>query len=103
MLVLEDNAERMHYFKQYDKKLVHVETADDCIEKIKSDQINELWLDHDLGGEQYASSDRDDTGFGVVRFLVANDYTNSVKKIYIHSHNKFANSDMNKELKKSWI
>jgi hypothetical protein len=99
VLVLEDTKERMRYFKMYCPSLVHEETAKGCIEKLtEAEEIQELWLDHDLGNETYVDSSREDCGMEVVRFLQKNDLKHKIKTIYVHSHNKYANIPMNTAL-----
>lgn len=99
VLVLEDTPERMRYFRMYCPSLVHEETAEGCIAKIKeADHINELWLDHDLGREMYVDSDRKDCGMEVVRFLQNNDFKNKIKSIYVHTHNMYAQLPMTNAL-----
>lgn len=99
VLVLEDTPERMRYFKMYCPSLVHEETAKGCIEKLKeAEYIHELWLDHDLGGEMYVDSKREDCGMEVVRFLEQNNLQQKIKNIYVHSHNNYENLRMHTAL-----
>lgn len=98
-LVLEDNKERMKTFKLYCHNLKHVETSKDCIDIIKSGKnIKELWLDHDLGNETYVNSQREDCGMEVVRFLLKENRIGQIEKIYVHSHNVYANRIMAEDL-----
>ena len=100
-LVLEDNSMRMVYFKKYDPSLIHVSSVDECIKLIKENKIGELWLDHDLNNEMYVDSNRKDCGYEVVRYLTNNNHTKTIDTIFVHSHNKYANSNMNNDLVKA--
>lgn len=101
VLVLEDTKERMRYFRMYYPALIHEETAKGCIQKlIEAEYVHELWLDHDLGGEMWVDSKREDSGMEVVRFLEQNDFTQKIKHIYVHSHNNYANLVMDTALKR---
>jgi CheY-like chemotaxis protein len=50
-------------------ELVVVETAVDCILKLGEKSYDLVLLDHDLGGEIYCDSSREDCGMEVVRWL----------------------------------
>lgn len=102
VLVLEDDNERMTTFRNYCLQHVRTETAPACIAKIQeAESINELWLDHDLGGQVYVDSNREDTGMEVVRFLVANDMKSKIKKIFAHTLNTNAGLIMAEDLCKA--
>jgi hypothetical protein len=58
-----------------------------------------LFLDHDLGGEQFVDSGREDCGMEVVRWLEQNDLWGDIKKIIVHSHNTPAAIIMESRLK----
>lgn len=98
IIFLDDDHNRWHEFKQAMPQAVHAETAEQCIQMIKNSQnIDWLFLDHDLGGEAYVNSNRKDCGMEVVRFLCDAKLTN-LDKIIVHSHNKGAAIEMEKKL-----
>jgi len=49
--------------------LTIVETADECIRQLSERTFDLVFLDHDLGGEIYCDSSREDCGMEVVRWL----------------------------------
>jgi hypothetical protein len=78
----------------------HVETALACIATIQKEPlIDHLFLDHDLGGETWVDSGREDCGMEVVRYLCSNDFTERIKHIVVHSHNVSAAQEMYLKLK----
>jgi hypothetical protein len=87
ILILEDCPERT---KKFQRKLIgHVviftTTSQDCIEALACDNFDCLMLDHDLGGQTYQNPD-DNTGYGVVKWLVKN-IGRCPEQIYVHSLN----------------
>lgn len=61
----------------------------------KKIKIDCLFLDHDLGGEIYVDSDREDCGMEVVRWLVFNLIKRSeINIIFIHTMNPSASESM---------
>ena len=104
IIILEDSPERMKVFNRLciGKEMLHFEEADKCIDALNDEpEVYQLWLDHDLGGEQLVDSNREDTGMEVVRFLVANDLTSKIKNIIVHSHNAVAHRIMVADLHKA--
>lgn len=100
IVVLEDNQSRIDWFlSNLDLPLVFT-TSKECIEYLKKTVPDTLYLDHDLGGETFVDSDREDTGMEVVRFLCENPvvYSN-IEKIFVHSHNTPAASSMESRLR----
>lgn len=92
---LDDDINRTEGFLSLfkDKKNVIVkcfETAESIIEELKKgEKIFALFLDHDLGGEVYVDSDREDCGMEVARFLSQSEIhsRDSIGLIVIHSWN----------------
>ena len=75
VLVLEDNEERHKLFKKnYTRcELVIVVEAAEAIEKLKDEEWNFLFLDHDLGGNVFVDSHSDEpTGYTVAKWLQEN-------------------------------
>ena len=88
VLFLDDNAERLkHAFEIHrNDKLFRVETAEHCILTFSLEKHWDIVsLDHDLGGEVYVDSGREDCGMEVVRFLETNFIP--ITNIVIHSWN----------------
>lgn len=52
--------------------LITVETAHECIQLLSECNYDLVMLDHDLGGEIFVDSSREDTGMEVVRWLKEN-------------------------------
>jgi hypothetical protein len=81
-------------------------TATEAIERIKAFQSARnalidnhslsVFLDHDLGGEIYVDSNREDCGMEVVRWIVANKPT--IEQLVVHTHNVPAGQDMKTRL-----
>ena len=99
ILFLDDSDSRWKKFQSKVPCAFRAETADQCIRMIKErPDLDFLFLDHDLGGETWVDSGREDCGMEVVRFLCNNDFTNTIKKIIVHSHNDSAAREMNTKL-----
>lgn len=85
-LFLDDCPNRTKLFKSKYPHATTVETATKCIEVLQQyDKIDELYLDHDLGGMMMVDSDREDCGMEVVRWLVDN--KKDINHIVVHSLN----------------
>lgn len=100
IIFLDDNHQRWYSFKDKVSNAVRAETADECIRLIRdSIKIDWLFLDHDLGGEAYVNSAREDCGMEVVRFLCKDNLTKTISNIVVHSHNTVAALEMYNKLK----
>jgi hypothetical protein len=62
-----------------------VTTAPEAIAALQRQAWDVVSLDHDLGGEYYVDSARDDTGMGVVRWITA--HKPAVGRFLVHSWN----------------
>jgi CheY-like chemotaxis protein len=102
ILVLEDNIERQKAFtkKFNENTLVFVETANDAIEKLKSQKWDCLFLDHDLGEETEDSNPGN--GYEVAQWL-ANHAEHKPNEIIIHSANPVGSTRMKSELPEAKI
>lgn len=76
ILFLDDDSNRRNRFtrRMIGHIVTTVETANDCIDcfhgsLLQNKPFDLVCLDHDLGGEQYVDSLREDTGMEVVRWL----------------------------------
>jgi hypothetical protein len=95
IIFLDDDHQRWYKFQSKIPQAVRAETAEQCIKLIKdSINIDWLFLDHDLGGEAYVNSSREDCGMEVVRYLCEQPRTKSINKIVVHSHNVLAAEEM---------
>lgn len=100
IIFLDDDNQRWYRFQAKIPNSVRAETADGCIRLIRdSTKIDWLFLDHDLGGEAYVNSAREDCGMEVVRFLCADNLTKTISNIVVHSHNTVAALEMFNKLK----
>lgn len=76
ILFLDDDHRRIAQFRSITAKLpcevTIVETADECIARLGERSFDVVLLDHDLGGETYCDSSREDCGMEVVRWLKKN-------------------------------
>lgn len=97
IIILEDSQARIDRFKQVFPHAFYCETALGCKEYLKQlDEIDLLFLDHDLGGEVYVDSLNKNTGMEVVRYLETNAVY--VFNIVVHSLNIPAAKDMHERL-----
>ena len=71
VLVLEDSEERVKQFKLRfpTVNIVFTDVAEEAIKQLENYEWDVLFLDHDLGGLVHVSSEEDNTGAGVARFL----------------------------------
>lgn len=97
VLFLDDSPERTAKFKELYPNGMAVETAQECIEKLQTLRYTTLMLDHDLNGEVYVDSRREDCGMEVVRYLermIVRGTFVSRLRIFIHSHNVPGSNNM---------
>ena len=92
VLFLDDNPHRTKKFVSHYLWAKTVETSEDCIKELGINEYHVLFLDHDLGGEQFVDSGREDTGMEVVRWMVEN--KPNVGDVIVHSHNTPAGIEM---------
>lgn len=92
MLILEDHGGRIAYFQAMYPTATIVKTAQEAIEKLQSQSWNQASLDHDLNGESFVDSSRDDCGMEVVRWIVAN--KPMIEQIIVHTANRKASELM---------
>lgn len=89
-IFLDDSPERCRAARR--EKLSTVETAQACIDALKAGPCGILYLDHDLGGEVYVDSNREDCGMEVVRWMVTS--RPSVDAVVVHTLNHHAAAAM---------
>lgn len=97
IIFLDDCPNRTRVFKTAIPSAKCVVDAQSAINAIQSTpDIDQLYLDHDLGGETYVDSSLKNTGMEVVRWIVAN--KPNIRKIVCHSLNEPARRSMAKNL-----
>jgi CheY-like chemotaxis protein len=96
VLFLDDDRRRAAHFlamvEGLDLDLTIVETADECIVRLGERAFDVVFLDHDLGGEIYCDSSRQDCGMEVVRWLGHNRASHG--RFVVHTHNEIAGATM---------
>ncbi len=93
-LFLDDDPARAAVFLARHPDAVWVETVPDCLDKLL-ERWDEVHLDHDLGGEHYVDSSRDDCGMEVVRRLTREPRRHLARaRFTVHSHNMIAAYEM---------
>ena len=96
VLFLDDFPERSAEFLAVVPHGHWVETAADCIARL-AEGWDIVFLDHDLGGEIFVDPRQEDTGSGVVRWVVAN--RPAVGRFVVHSLNEAAAVQMVADLR----
>jgi CheY-like chemotaxis protein len=89
IFILEDNKTRIDLFKEKFKNnfLVIKTLAKEAIDYLKNDSsFDWILLDHDLGGEQWVDSYKENTGYQVAKFIME-EGINEKCKIGVHSLN----------------
>lgn len=98
ILFLDDDKRRTVKFKSLVPCAMTAETSEQMIELLSEDaHFDFVFLDHDLGGEIYVDSSRDDTGMEVVRWIVKN--KPSIGQVVVHSLNYPCAMEMVRDLK----
>lgn len=98
ILFLDDSSERT---KTFSSKVPYAKTFLSALQIInelaKGEKNDIVFLDHDLGEQQFQNSDEENCGMEVVRWMVKNNLT--VKNIIVHSLNFNAAMEMVNKLK----
>lgn len=90
-LFLDDDPARADAFLDKFPDAHWVETAADCIAALAEQAWDEIHLDHDLEGEWFVDSERDDCGMEVVRWLTSEPRSHLMAaKFVVHTHNQNA-------------
>ena len=96
-LILDDSPDRLEAFEARFPGTPATTTAADAITSLaQPGGTGALFLDHDLNGEQNEDPRGTNTGMEVVRWIVDN--RPRIKKVYIHSMNMSAASEMQRRL-----
>lgn len=97
IFILEDDPYRMKRFRKefIGHKIYHAETSAEFIKMLEgfNREIHYVFLDHDLGGETFADSNREDTGMEVVRWMIMNPIDVRLL-VAVHSLNGSARQEM---------
>jgi len=98
ILFLDDSLVRTKKFRSNWPFAIIVHTSDDAISKLASNtNWDYVFLDHDLGGEIYVDSSREDCGMTVVRWIV--EHKPQIGTIIVHSLNAPARESMVSDLR----
>jgi ActR/RegA family two-component response regulator len=94
ILFLDDNKDRTKKFRRAYPGCKTVKTADDMIALLSAltEPADYVFLDHDLGGEEYVDSGLPNTGMEVVRWVEEN--KPPVNRFIVHSMNPSARARM---------
>jgi hypothetical protein len=104
ILWLDDSPERaaIQYQRWPDEKrnrTIWAQTAQEAIDVLKEYELDEAYLDHDLGGTQFQDTRAENCGTEVVRWLEKNlDTKHKTIKFIVHSHNIPAGKRMTERL-----
>lgn len=104
MLLFLDDSDRRRALMEpfWGKDTIFCETAAACIEIIKLNPlITKISLDHDLGGQTFVDSNREDCGMEVVRYLETVNIPRRFKYVKVHSWNEPAAKEMVKRLREA--
>ncbi len=87
LLFLDDDPARAEMFLSENPDAVWVQTVAECLEKL-AENWDEIHLDHDLGGEMFVDTSREDCGMEVVRWLTLQPRPHlKSAPFFVHSHN----------------
>lgn len=105
VLFLDDDTariQRVNLIIDADIDVTIVSTAAECIDRLKeAEDWDLICLDHDLGGQVFVNSSREDCGMEVVRYLMQYPERHTASKILVHSWNGYAGNAMRLSLKTS--
>lgn len=98
VLFLDDDPNRCRVFRSECPFATIVTTAKDCIDRLRADNYDVVFLDHDLGGQQYQDSREKNSGSEVVRWISENQP--KIGKCVVHSLNQIERKNMVHDLKR---
>lgn len=94
-LFLDDDPRRAEAFLEKYPDAHWVQNVVDCIAALSDKTWDEIHLDHDLAGEWFVDSERQDCGMEVIRWLTAEPRKHLMAaKFVVHSHNSNASMVM---------
>jgi len=85
ILFLDDSLDRAKTMLAQYPETVWVQTASEAIQKLSQEQWHVVCLDHDLGGETFVDSSREDCGMEVVRWI--EQAMPTIGKVIVHTWN----------------
>ena len=85
--VLEDNDQRITFFKRLFPLADYAKTVTEAKELLTKNKYDQLFLDHDLGDQVYVDSDEPETGYQVAKFIMYESNHNRTASVIIHSLN----------------
>jgi len=92
ILFLDDDGGRRRRFLAEHPSAVTVATARECIQQLENGPWTTVHLDHDLGGEIFVDSSREDCGMEVVRWMEK--HKPAVGEVVVHTLNRRAGAEM---------
>lgn len=95
VFVLEDSEFRIRWFKEifaYGNDLIIVNSVKDAVAYLNNNDPYIMFLDHDLDGEIYVDSFKENTGYRLAEWIYKNGKT--YNKIIIHSLNQIGVDNM---------
>jgi hypothetical protein len=96
IIILEDSEERIKHFQNnlIGCDVFITQDIEKCIEKLKQDKVDYLFLDHDLNGNSFvASGGEEKTGYDVAKWLNENpEYM--PHNVILHSLNSVGRKNM---------
>lgn len=97
-LVLDDSEDRNNEFRKrfLEKGISNYDittTADECIEALRNETYDVIFLDHDLGGDIMVESSNHNTGYTVAKWLCDNE-SHKDAIIVLHSLNVIGRHNM---------
>ena len=104
VLFLDDSPERaaLAYQRMPEEKrnrTIWAQTAQEAIDVLNEYELDEVYLDHDLGGTKFQDTRAENCGMEVVRFLEKNlTAKHKETKFIVHSHNIPAGKRMTERL-----
>lgn len=97
---MDDSELRIERFKRQEEKfnvVIVARTAQEAIEALSNTVFDAVYLDHDLGGKQFQSSEDENCGMAVARWILKNKPV--IPNIVVHSWNIPAAQRMTQMLK----
>lgn len=94
ILFLDDNNDRIEFFRKFNPDAHIAIQANDCMQLLKERTYDLLCLDHDLGERVFVNSNNINCGMEVVRFLETQWNISKNTFIIVHSWNFEAAKEM---------
>lgn len=98
VLFLDDNPDRHRKFRSECPFADRVETAQECIDRLRINKYDVVFLDHDLGGQHFQDPNEANSGSGVVRWIARHKPT--IGRVIVHSLNPGERRNMTMDLRR---